>query len=36
MPFLWQGTNIITSDTLGPVAKIPEYKMAACRIETIA
>jgi predicted molibdopterin-dependent oxidoreductase YjgC len=33
MPFHWQGTNIITSDALDPVAKIPEYKMAACRIE---
>jgi len=36
MPFHWQGTNIITSDALDPVAKIPEYKMAACRIETLA
>jgi len=35
MPFHWQGTNIITSDALDPVAKIPEYKMAACRIETL-
>ncbi len=33
MPFHWQGTNIITSDALDPVAKIPEYKMAACKIE---
>jgi formate dehydrogenase alpha subunit len=33
MPFHWQGTNIITSDALDPVSKIPEYKMAACRIE---
>jgi formate dehydrogenase major subunit len=33
MPFHWQATNIITSDALDPVAKIPEYKMAACRIE---
>ena len=32
MPFHWQGTNVITSDALDPVAKIPEYKMAACRI----
>jgi formate dehydrogenase alpha subunit len=32
MPFHWQATNIITSDALDPVAKIPEYKMAACRI----
>jgi formate dehydrogenase major subunit len=36
MPFHWQGTNTITSDALDPVAKIPEYKMAACRIENIA
>ena len=36
MPFHWQGTNIITSDARDPVAKIPEYKMAACRIETMA
>jgi formate dehydrogenase major subunit len=36
MPFHWQGTNIITSDALDPVAKIPEYKMAACRIESMA
>ena len=35
MPFHWQGTNIITSDALDPVAKIPEYKMAACRIESM-
>jgi len=33
MPFHWQATNLITSDALDPVAKIPEYKMAACRIE---
>jgi formate dehydrogenase alpha subunit len=35
MPFHWSGTNIITSDALDPVSKIPEYKMAACKIETI-
>ena len=35
MPFHWQGTNIITSDALDPVAKIPEYKMAACKIEAM-
>lgn len=33
MPFHWQATNLITSDALDPVAKIPEYKMAACRID---
>ncbi|MHC1688799.1 MAG: formate dehydrogenase subunit alpha [Methanothrix sp.] len=36
MPFHWHGTNIITSDALDPVSKIPEYKMAACRIEAKA
>jgi formate dehydrogenase major subunit len=36
MPFHWQGTNIVTSDAQDPVAKIPEYKMAACRIEAMA
>ena len=35
MPFHWQGTNIITSGALDPVAKIPEYKMAACRVEAV-
>jgi len=33
MPFHWKGTNLITSDALDPVSKIPEYKVAACRIE---
>jgi predicted molibdopterin-dependent oxidoreductase YjgC len=36
MPFHWQGTNIITSSALDPVSKIPEYKMAACRIEVLS
>ncbi|VVB71288.1 Formate dehydrogenase subunit alpha [uncultured archaeon] len=36
MPFHYHGTNIITSDALDPVAKIPEYKIAACRIEARA
>jgi formate dehydrogenase major subunit len=35
MPFHWQGTNIITSSALDPVSKIPEYKIAACRIEAM-
>ncbi|NYT01444.1 MAG: formate dehydrogenase subunit alpha [Methanosarcinales archaeon] len=35
MPFHWHGTNFITSDALDPVSKIPEYKMAACKIEAI-
>jgi formate dehydrogenase alpha subunit len=33
MPFHYHGTNLITSDALDPISKIPEYKMAACRIE---
>jgi len=33
MPFHWKGTNLITSDALDPVSKIPEYKVAACKIE---
>ncbi len=36
MPFHYHGTNIITSDALDPVAKIPEYKVAACKIESKA
>ncbi len=36
MPFHWQGTNIITSSALDPVSKIPEYKIAACRIEAMS
>ncbi len=33
MPFHYHGTNLITSDALDPISKIPEYKIAACRIE---
>jgi len=33
MPFHFEGTNILTVDELDPVAKIPEYKVAACQIE---
>jgi len=33
MPFHYHGTNLLTSDVLDPVSRIPEYKMAACRIE---
>ncbi len=36
MPFHYHGTNILTSDALDPISKIPEYKMAACRIESKA
>jgi formate dehydrogenase major subunit len=34
MPFHYHGTNLLTSDALDPVSRIPEYKMAACRIES--
>lgn len=33
MPFHFPGTNLLTIDALDPQAKIPEYKVAACRIE---
>ena len=33
MPFHFPGTNELTIDALDPTAKIPEYKVAACRIE---
>ena len=36
MPFHYHGTNLLTSDALDPVSRIPEYKMAACRIESRA
>jgi len=32
MPFHFPGTNILTVDALDKRAKIPEYKVAACRI----
>jgi formate dehydrogenase alpha subunit len=32
MPFHFNGANVVTSDALDPVSKIPEYKVAACRI----
>ncbi|MDI9399396.1 MAG: formate dehydrogenase subunit alpha [Euryarchaeota archaeon] len=32
MPFHFNGANVVTSDALDPVSKIPEYKAAACRI----
>jgi len=32
MPFHFPDTNILTVDALDPKAKIPEYKVAACRI----
>ena len=33
MPFHFLETNQLTNDALDPTAKIPEYKVAACRIE---
>ena len=35
MPFHFVGTNVLTIDALDPVAKIPEYKVAACKIEPV-
>jgi formate dehydrogenase major subunit len=35
MPFHFPGTNQLTIDALDPTAKIPEYKVAACRIEPL-
>jgi formate dehydrogenase major subunit len=32
MPFHFQGTNVLTIDALDEKAKIPEYKVAACKI----
>ena len=33
VPFHFAGANALTISALDPVAKIPEYKVAACRIE---
>jgi formate dehydrogenase (coenzyme F420) alpha subunit len=33
VPFHFEGANALTISALDPVAKIPEYKVAACRIE---
>jgi len=35
MPFHFPGTNLLTTDALDPRAKIPEYKVAACKIEPV-
>jgi len=35
MPFHFPETNLLTIDALDPIAKIPEYKVAACRIEPV-
>jgi formate dehydrogenase major subunit len=32
MPFHFPDTNVLTIDALDPKAKIPEYKVAACKI----
>jgi formate dehydrogenase major subunit len=32
MPFHFPGTNILTSDATDPEARIPEFKVSACRI----
>lgn len=35
LPFHFQATNELTSDALDPAAKIPEYKVAACRVDKV-
>jgi formate dehydrogenase major subunit len=35
MPFHFPDTNILTVDALDPKAKIPEYKVAACKITPV-
>ena len=35
MPFHFPEMNLLTNDALGPTAKIPEYKVAACRIQPV-
>jgi formate dehydrogenase major subunit len=32
MPFHFPETNTLTSDVIDPVARIPEFKVAACRV----
>ena len=35
MPFHFPEMNLLTNDALDPTAKIPEYKVAACRIRLV-
>ena len=35
MPFHFPEMNLLTNDALDPIAKIPEYKVAACRIRPV-
>lgn len=35
MPFHFPDMNLLTNDALDPTAKIPEYKVAACRIKPV-
>jgi formate dehydrogenase major subunit len=35
MPFHFPEMNLLTNDALDPTAKIPEYKVAACRIQPV-
>jgi formate dehydrogenase major subunit len=35
LPFHFPETNLLTIDALDPTAKIPEYKVAACRLEPV-
>jgi Molydopterin dinucleotide binding domain. len=32
MPFHFPGTNVLTQETTDPEARIPEFKVSACRI----
>jgi anaerobic selenocysteine-containing dehydrogenase len=35
MPFHFPEMNLLTNDALDPIAKIPEYKVAACSIRPV-
>jgi len=34
LPFHFEGTNRLTQAVLDPEARIPEYKVSACRVST--
>jgi formate dehydrogenase major subunit len=36
MPFHFMGTNFLTNDALCPIAKTPEFKVAACKVEKVS
>ena len=35
MPFHFMGTNFLTNDAVCPIAKTPEFKVAACKLEKV-